>query len=172
MRARVVRFLATRPDVVPDALLDRPRDAYLAWLSQDTAWGGGLECLALAVMHSVEVCVLDIRASVPMVFGEGRGYPRRVLLLFDGLHYDAVHGTGSRPPTTMFPAGEESVLREGLALAAAAKAAGDFTDPTRFTLQCLACGAGLEGAGAAQAHARANPTHINFSEYRGRPGGA
>ena len=94
------------------------------------------------------------------------------MLIYDGLHYDALALAKSpfapeEGDTTLFAlsdprtAGVRAAANE---LVAQARTNRQFTDTARFTLRCGVCQCGLQGEKEALEHARATG-HQNFSEY-------
>jgi ubiquitin thioesterase OTU1 len=164
-RAAVADAVRADPVAWTEAVLGRPPADYCSYILQPTTWGGGIELSVLAARHKCEVVAVDIRTRRPLVFGEDAGYARRVYLIYDGLHYDALH---RREPgggvTTVFSPTDEQAFREAVAVAEEAHRTRQYTDTANFTLRCLACGAGLVGERDALTHAR-DTGHTNFSEY-------
>ena len=162
MRARVVAHLLARPGDFPEALLGQPPAAYAAHMARPETWGGGLEMRAASDLLGLEVVAVCVKTGSVSRFGEERAYSRRVLLLYDGIHFDALHRPGS-PPELDFATADQGALDEALAVAAAARAARAYTDLAGFALACGVCGAGLTGERAAREHAR-DTGHANFVE--------
>ncbi len=111
----------------------------------------------------------------PAPTGEDKSYPKRIFLIYDGIHYDCIVER-TPPPTPAAPAApaaseerrifdsaDEEALEGATAVGAAANRARQFTDLSAFALRCLVCGQGLKGAADAQAHAAATG-HTNFAE--------
>lgn len=150
-----------------EAELGQPPEEYAAYMRGKDVWGGGIELAVLAKLLRTEVCAVEIRSGRAYNFGEGRGYPSRILLVFDGVHYDALvrqGGPGGRT-TTVFPIEDEDARVSALALAAKLQQSRAFVDLAGFTLRCGVCSVGLQGEVEALHHARATG-HTNFSEYK------
>ena len=94
------------------------------------------------------------------------------MLIYDGLHYDAL--ALARSPfapeagdATVFSLADPrtaDVRAAARELVAQARANRQFTDTARFTLRCGVCQCGLKGEKEALEHAKATG-HQNFSEY-------
>ena len=94
------------------------------------------------------------------------------MLVYDGLHYDAL--ALARSPfapeagdATLFALSDPRTAEVRAAageLVAQARANRQFTDTARFTLRCGVCQCGLKGEKEALEHAKATG-HQNFSEY-------
>ena len=95
--------------------------------------------------------------------------PSRAILLYSGIHYDAI--TLSPIPnapldfhTTVFPVSDAAILDGSLKLAGKVREKKKFTNTATFDLKCEICGAGLVGEKGAREHATATgPT--SFGEY-------
>ncbi len=106
------------------------------------------------------------------VYGQGAGYAERAMLIYDGLHYDALAlaaypGAPEAGDVTLLPAAGpqcEAAMTGAAALVAAAHAARQFTDTANFTLRCGVCRVGLKGEKEAVQHAKATG-HASFEEY-------
>ncbi|KAI0495200.1 hypothetical protein KFK09_025350 [Dendrobium nobile] len=101
------------------------------------------------------------------------GYGERVMLLYDGLHYDALAMSPSdNAPAdfdqTVFTVNYDGTIGpvEGLVLNLVkdAQRKRRFTDTANFTLRCGVCQIGFVGSKEAVQHAQATG-HINFQEY-------
>jgi len=96
---------------------------------------------------------------------------QRVILLYSGIHYDAV--TLSPDPdllshiefhTTKFSISDTSTLDAAQKLASELRQKKKFTNTTTFDLKCEICGKGLKGEKEARAHA-SQTGHTAFGEY-------
>lgn len=105
--------------------------------------------------------MIDIENNRTEKFGET--HPNRILLIYDGIHYDPLYEAGD-PPRTMFPSTNDLVLTKALVLAEKEKGRRQYTNTEKCALKCLACGTGLVGQKEAMAHAESTG-HINFGEY-------
>ena len=165
MRRLAVDEIARSPETYTDAVLGRPVAAYVAAMLLKDAWGGAIELGALSACLKIELCAIEVRTSRPYHFGVR--FARRAFLIFDGIHYDAVHSvdasSGAAAATT-FAADDEAALRAAVALADELRAARQFVDTSSFTLLCAVCNTGLKGEEEARAHAIAT-SHTNFQEY-------
>ena len=106
------------------------------------------------------------------VYGSDQDYRELVMVLYDGLHYDALAvapypGAPEDMDVTRLPVGTartEEVLAAARRLVRAAHEARQFTDTASFTLRCGRCGQGLKGEKEAVEHAKATG-HSDFTEY-------
>lgn len=167
MRKIIAAIVADDPETYSNAFLGKSNQFYRKWILSKETWGGAIEISILSQHYSVEIDVVDTQTGRIDRFGEDRFYAHRVLLIYDGIHYDPLvlePAVGDGRPQTMFPTSDEGLLGQALQLAAEAKAARQYTDVVRFSLRCLVCQTALRGQTEAQAHAKTTG-HINFGEF-------
>jgi len=167
LRRRVAEYISSHSSKYDEVTLGRPVSEYQAWITHAEHWGGAIECAVLSDLLGLEVVAVDIRTGTPMRFGEDKGYARRICVIYDGIHYDAL----CRPPAgasgtveTIFSTDDEAAMREARGVAGRRRASRQFVDTANFTLMCLVCNTGLKGTAEAQAHAK-ETGHTNFAEY-------
>lgn len=153
-----------------EAVLGKSPHEYAEWIRNKDHWGGGIELAVLAEHYKTELAAFDCQSLRVDCFGQGCGYTQRVLLIYDGIHYDLLVRTpfADAPAEfdmSVFDAGDEGVMVEGRALAERAQKAGKFTDTANFTLRCLVCQRGLKGETDAVEHAK-KTGHTNFAEFK------
>ncbi|POY70223.1 hypothetical protein BMF94_6806 [Rhodotorula taiwanensis] len=166
-------------DSYPEVVLGRPPAEYISTIRRPTSWGGAIELSILAKHFQTEIWSIDVQTGRVDRFGQDAGYETFVLLVYSGIHYDALtlsfvppEPSPSFPPpnlefdTTVFPRSDEHLL------AAAQKLVGDlrkehaYTDTATFALQCGVCRQALTGEKEARKHAEATG-HTSFAEYEG-----
>lgn len=128
--------------------------------------GGAIEISILSKFYQCEICVVDTQTVRIDRFGEDAGYSKRVLLIYDGIHYDPLQRNfpdPDTPPLTIFSCNDDIVLVQALELADEARRKRQFTDVNRFTLRCMVCQKGLTGQAEAREHAK-ETGHTNFGE--------
>lgn len=120
----------------------------------------------------MEIAAFDIQTQRMDVYGTGEGHTERLMVIYDGLHYDSLAlapfpGASEDLDVTLLPTHgprTEEVAAAAAALVTAAHAARQFTDTGNFTLRCGVCGTGLRGEREALQHARVTG-HADFAEY-------
>ena len=154
-----------------EGFLGKPNAEYCAWIQDPKHWGGAVELSILAKHFGREIAAYDIQTERCDVYGQGEAYEERIMLLYDGLHYDALAlnapGGGRGDDVTVVPSRgpeAEAADAKARALVAEAHAARQFTDVANFALRCLVCQTGLKGEKEAVEHAKATG-HQNFGEY-------
>lgn len=163
MREIIAATVASDTDKYSEAILGRSNASYCEWILSKDAWGGAIEVQILAEYFQIEMVVVDIKSGSMTRFGECCGFPQRMVLLYDGIHYDPLYLPAQPEHRTLFPVDDLSILERARVVADVARAAHQHTDTANFTLRCLVCGHRMTGQTEAQAHAK-QTGHINFSE--------
>ncbi|KAM9000836.1 LOW QUALITY PROTEIN: ubiquitin thioesterase OTU1-like [Sarcophilus harrisii] len=166
MRNLIAEIVASDPEFYCEALLGKTNQEYCDWIRRDDTWGGAIEISILSKFYQCEICVVDTQTVRIDRFGEDAGYPKRVLLIYDGIHYDPLQRNfpdPDSPPLTIFSSNDDIVLAQALELADEARKKRQFTDVNRFTLRCMVCQKGLTGQAEAREHAK-ETGHTNFGE--------
>lgn len=166
MRGLIAQIVSSDPAAYSEAVLGKTNEDYCSWIRRDDTWGGAIEVSILSKFYQSEICVVDTQTVRVDRFGEDAGYCKRVLLIYDGIHYDPLQretpGADSSPQT-VFPATDDVVLAQALELADEARRKRQFTDVNRFALRCMVCQMGLVGQKEAREHAK-ETGHTNFGE--------
>ena len=166
MRRFIAQIVASDPDFYSEAILGKTNEEYCDWIKRDDTWGGAIEISILSKFYQCEICVVDTQTVRIDRFGEDAGYTKRVLLIYDGIHYDPlqlVFPDPDTPPLTIFSSYDDIILVQALELADEARKKRQFTDVNRFTLRCMVCQKGLTGQAEARDHAK-ETGHTNFGE--------
>lgn len=166
MRSLIAQIVASDPDSYCEAVLGKTNREYCDWIRREETWGGAIEVSILSKFYQCEICVVDTQTVRIDRFGEDAGYTKRVLLIYDGIHYDPLERKilGSDVPAqTIFSTTDDVVLAQALELADEARRKRQFTDVNHFTLRCMVCQKGLTGQVEAREHAK-ETGHTNFGE--------
>lgn len=89
VRQLAADVIAADPDTFNDLTLAMARDAYIEWIKQKSSWGGYIELIALSQAYKIQVVAVDIDTGRLDEYGDSAS-TRRIYLLYDGTHYDAV----------------------------------------------------------------------------------
>lgn len=119
-----------------------------------------------------QIAAFDIQTQRMDLYGSDQDYKELVMVIYDGLHYDALAvepyaGAPEQLDITRLPvdsARTEEVLAAARRLVRAAHEARQFTDTASFTLRCGRCDQGLKGEKEAVEHAKTTG-HSDFTEY-------
>eukprot|EP00884_Botryococcus_braunii_P013131 jgi/Botrbrau1/21819/Bobra.0190s0036.2 len=172
LRRVIFDAVTSDPETYSEAFLGKDNAEYGEWIKDSSKWGGAIELSIFCKYYAREIAAYDIQTKRVDVYGQGEGYDERVMLIYDGLHYDALAiaaGPGAPPDAdiTIFdPRGPDApaIMEAADKLVAEAHAAKAYTDMGNFTLRCTTCSKGLVGQEEAQKHAQ-ETGHINFTEY-------
>ena len=172
MRSLVAQAVVSDPVQWNEAILGRDPSEYAAWILDSSKWGGSIELTILSQQLAVEISAFDVQTQRMDTYGEGNGYGTRIMVIYDGLHYDALalaayEGAPERLDETMFTVGDpelEPVLQAASSLVSRYHDSRLFTDTSKFLLRCGVCQLGLTGEVEAMRHAQATG-HSQFSEY-------
>ncbi|KAJ8660661.1 hypothetical protein O0I10_003709 [Lichtheimia ornata] len=168
LRKAVATAIEQDPIMYSDATLGQERTKYIDWIQKTSSWGGAIEIAILSNYLNVEIDSIDVQTGRVDKFGEG-SYSERVLIIYSGIHYDAVALTpGLDCPEdfdqTRFSSGDESIINAAKKLADILRQKRKYTDVANFTLKCNQCMKGLVGEKDARDHAAATG-HTHFVEY-------
>lgn len=166
LRDVIAAVVAADKETYNEAFLGKPNKDYCHWILNEDHWGGAIELYILSKFYGVEIVAVDTQNICIHRFGEDEDYGQRILLIYDGIHYDplfleSMDGTGQI--RTKFPTSDAHILDKALELAKEAQASRQFTDVASFTLRCIICDKRLQGQVEAQKHAK-DTGHINFGE--------
>ncbi|KAG6860407.1 hypothetical protein C0995_011526 [Termitomyces sp. Mi166 len=175
MRKIVAEGIQRNPSTYNEAILGMPPDKYIATILKPTTWGGAIELTILATHYSTEIASVDVETGRIDHFSPPEGFAggMRCILLYSGIHYDAV--TLAPMPEapgewhqTLFPAGvsddQDPIMIAAGKLADILRAKKAFTNTSTFDLKCEICGKDLKGEKDARIHAE-QTGHTRFGEY-------
>ncbi|KAJ6802177.1 ubiquitin thioesterase OTU1 [Iris pallida] len=174
LRQVIAATLASDPVEYNEAFLGKPNEEYCAWILNSEKWGGAIDLSILSKYYGREIAAYDIQTMRCDLYGQGMNYQERVMLIYDGLHYDALamspfEAAPEEFDQTIFPVNKDGSTGpvEGLALNLVrdANRKRSYTDTANFSLRCGVCQIGLVGQKEAVEHAQATG-HVNFEEYR------
>ncbi|KAL6196334.1 hypothetical protein ACLB2K_031949 [Fragaria x ananassa] len=181
----IAATVASDPTKYSEAFLGKPNEEYCAWILNPEKWGvflvecyfvistGAIELSILADYYGREIAAYDIQTTRCDLYGQEKNYSERVMLIYDGLHYDALSMSPFEEAPeefdqTIFAVTNKTIEAvEGLTLKLVKdqQSKRSYTDTANFTLRCGVCQVGLIGQKEAVEHAKAT-SHVNFQEYR------
>ncbi|VDL91586.1 unnamed protein product [Schistocephalus solidus] len=166
-RNLIASFVQSYPETFNQGILGMAPEAYIQNIIRPDCWGGGIEVSILSQIYELEINVVDVLTGRIDRFGEDKAYQQRILLLYDGIHYDplAMSYPDKGTVQTIFPTSLNSILDEARNLAVSVRKAGLFTDLTNCNLMCSVCRTPLKGQQGAQQHA-ASTGHTQFQERK------
>ena len=141
--------------------------SYVSWILNPEKWGGEIEMNILSKHLRVQIAAVDIQTGKLYIYGQSSESTKRVYLLYDGIHYDAIISSSSSgdemDDITIFSASDESIEKSAGFLASDLKCKKQFVNMAGCDLKCLVCSVGLRGQKEAQSHAKATG-HQNFGQ--------
>ncbi|KAG6790641.1 hypothetical protein POTOM_006804 [Populus tomentosa] len=170
----IAATVASDPEKYNEAFLGKPNGEYCTWIIDPEKWGGAIELSILADYYGREIAAYDIQTLRCDLYGQERTYSERVMLIYNGLHYDALamspcEGAPEEFDQTIFAVQNDRTIgpAEGhaLNLVKEQQRRRSYTDTANFTLRCGVCQIGVIGQKEAVEHAQATG-HANFQEYR------
>ncbi|KAG0147344.1 hypothetical protein CROQUDRAFT_670614 [Cronartium quercuum f. sp. fusiforme G11] len=159
-----------------EPVLGRKPDLYVSKITQKDVWGGAIELAILAEHYRTEICSIDVQTGRVDRFGESENFSQRIILIYSGIHYDAVtlspippQPSSSFPPeigfdTTIFSCEDDHLLSSASQLVRQLRDQHYYTDTASFTLRCTICSKALVGETDARKHAE-QTGHTQFGEY-------
>ncbi|CAN1149381.1 OVARIAN TUMOR DOMAIN-containing deubiquitinating enzyme 2 [Linum perenne] len=170
----IATTVARDPVKYNEAFLGKPNQEYCAWILNSEKWGGAIELSILADHYGREIAAYDIQTTRCDLYGQDKKYSERVMLIYDGLHYDALamspfEEAPDEFDQTIFAVQKDRTigLVEGMTLNLVRdqQRKRSYTDTANFTLRCGVCQIGVIGQKEAVEHAQATG-HVNFQEYK------
>lgn len=89
-RKLVAEVIAAHPEIYNTDFLERTPADYITWILNADKWGGEIELSILSTRLCCEITVVDIQTTITLTYGGHSGYTRRIFLIYDGSHYDAI----------------------------------------------------------------------------------
>jgi ubiquitin thioesterase OTU1 len=163
LRQHVISEIRSKPDIYTELTLGCPPAEYCKWILDPAHWGGYIELEIFSRLYNVEICVLDIEKS-SMVPVNACSATKRIFVLYDNTHYDAVvfRGFGVQE-AKIVNCDDDMALKLGLELVEILHKAGAYMNENTGMLKCDRCGKLVRGKKEANDHANATG-HVDFSQ--------
>lgn len=165
MRKIIADTVASDKQHFDDAFLGKSNSDYCQWILDNNNWGGAIELSILCKYYETEIVAIDVKNLMLNRFGEDSQYSQRMLLLYDGIHYDPLKFQpldDNQPIQTLFSTENLEVLTLAEELAKEAKQSHLFTDIKTITMKCATCNAEMDAKSASE-HA-SKTGHVDFIE--------
>ncbi|KAI3936737.1 hypothetical protein MKW92_050280 [Papaver armeniacum] len=174
LRQVIIQKVASDPTKYTEAFLEVSNEEYCSWIQNSNAWGGAIELSILSEYYQKEIAAYHTNNVRCYVYGEDQKYTERVLLIYDGRHYDALaispaYGVSEEFDQTVFPVQEDRSIGRVHELALdlvneEARNDGDIGNGSvTIIFTCVVCGIALVGQKEAMQHAEAT-NHLEFIE--------
>ncbi|KAL5715408.1 OTU protein [Ranunculus cassubicifolius] len=161
LRQVIAATVASDPVKYSEAFLGKTNEDYCAWILDSDKWGGAIELSILAEYYGREIAAYDIQTCRCDLYGQEKKYPERVMLIYDGLHYDALamcpsEGAPEEFDQTIFIVYTDRTIGQ---------VEGHALNLVKDAHRCGVCQIGVIGQKEAVEHAQATG-HVNFQEYK------
>ncbi|KZO90517.1 hypothetical protein CALVIDRAFT_542634 [Calocera viscosa TUFC12733] len=173
LRSLAAATILSDPINYDEATLGQSPDSYATAIQKPQTWGGAIELALFSKAFGVEIWSWDVETGRLDRFGQGDGWENRVLLVYSGIHYDAMTlapmpGAPADFHTTTFPTPfpgvPDTIADAAKKLVGKLRTKRKFTNTATFDLKCEICGKGLKGEKEARVHAQ-ETGHTAFGEY-------
>ena len=172
LRSIVAGSIQANPTEYTAAILGKNPDEYCRWIQNEDSWGGAIELKILSEYFNIEICSIDVQTLHMFQFNEGA--PTRCIVVYSGIHYDALALSPSDPPythadsfaqndTKIFDAADPVVLEKAKELCRVLQSKHYYTDTSGFSVRCNTCGGTFTGEKGAAKHA-SETGHYDFGE--------
>jgi len=161
LRDNVASAIQADPERWNSAILNALPDDYCRKIKDPDTWGGDIDIAILAEYW--DVCVRNISVQDGHVYSYNESARNQCIIVYSGIHYDAIALSPSDPPYTtstapldfdqkQFPTTDTEVLRKAKELVDLLRQRHYFTDTAGFALRCGQCGWTGHGEKAAEKH--------------------
>ncbi|MCL7040727.1 hypothetical protein MKW94_013394 [Papaver nudicaule] len=169
LRQVIAEKVASDPIKYTQAFLEVPNAEYCSWIQNSDTWGGAIELSILSEYYQKEIAAYHTDNVRCYVYGEDKQYTERVLLIYDGRHYDALALLPEEFDQTVFPVQEDRSIGRVHELALdlvneEARNDGNYgNNSVAIIFKCVVCGIQLVGQKEVMDHADAT-NHLEFLE--------
>lgn len=159
LREIVAQYILSDPINYNDAILGKPRDDYVQWITKPTSWGGAIELQILS--DFLGVCVNSIDVETGRVDSFNPDAQEYIVVFYTGIHYDAVVYKNSKEITKFSK--NDDFIEGAKELARGLNHKGYVTNTNTFQVKCKTCGSILDGEKGVTQHA-SQAGHYDFGE--------
>ena len=140
------------------SVLGKPAHVYVRWIRDPKKWGGEIEMSILSKHLEVEIAAFSVQTCRMTLYG--KGFKKRIYLLYSGIHYDAVV---DQSENGTFASNDVHVLNAVESLVEELHKKHQFINLSEFKLICMVCRKELRGQKDAALHAK-ETGHSQFGE--------
>jgi ubiquitin thioesterase OTU1 len=175
LRDNVASAIQADPSRWNAGILNALPDTYCRQIKSPDTWGGDIDIAILAEYWGI--CVRNISVQDGHVYSYNEDAENMCIIVYSGIHYDAIALSPSEPPFTratapmdwdvkQFRTDDTLVLGKAKELVARLREQHYFTDTAGFALRCGVCGWTGHGERAAEKHGM-ETGHAKFEEASG-----
>ncbi|KAL8951686.1 MAG: hypothetical protein Q9222_002366 [Ikaeria aurantiellina] len=172
LRSMIASYIQEHKDDYSEVVLEKKPDDYCRWIQTEDAWGGAIELDVFSRQFDIEICSIDVQTLRVDRFNEGM--PKRCILVYSGIHYDAIALSQSdqyqmdgfaqpEDDVKIFNSADDAILAAALELCRELQKRHYFTDTAAFQVKCNVCKKTFTGEKGATEHAR-ETGHYDFGE--------
>ena len=155
-------------------LLEKPVKEYAEWILNPEKWGGEVELLILSQYLHVQISAIDIRTGNLLTYGDDNIDNKRIYVIYDGVHYDAIILLSNKSTSTsgniqqqeeitIFDSNNKIIELEVQNLAKSLYNKKQYINLSTGNIECKICFMKLSGETAAVEHAKLTG-HQNFGQ--------
>jgi ubiquitin thioesterase OTU1 len=169
LRNLIAKVILSDPINYNEATLQKSPEEYAKFMKQTNSWGGSVELSIFSEHYKAEIIVFDIARQRHNCFGEERNYQKRIYLVYDGIHYDALvwnlapEANNKDWDITIFNPNDYKIESACQALIQKEFKSGKFVDEYNYKIKCGECGQVFVGNKNAIAHSSATG-HTSFTQ--------
>ena len=169
MRQIIIDVIRQDPDKYNAAYLGKTNDEYIEHILKPDTWGGAIELQIMSEYFKMEIASIDIKSLRVDCYGETNNYPKRVYVIYNGIHYDPLALTfdpslSDELDITIVDHDDIDAYTKFMKLAEEEKARNNYVDFTdKATLKCSTCQDVFTNQNEAAIHGT-NTNHWNFEE--------
>ena len=90
LRKIVATNIAEDPATCNEVVLDKAASEYQNWILHPQHFGGPIEFSILSSYYRTQIAAFNMQTTRCDVYYKGKGYKKLVMVIYDGLHYDAL----------------------------------------------------------------------------------
>jgi ubiquitin thioesterase OTU1 len=167
LRTLIAKTVLADPINWNEGTLQQKPSEYASYIKRTNTWGGSVELCIFSEHYKCEIFVLDTARQRQNNFGEDKNYGKRIYLVYDGIHYDALVWT-SNPNSkawdvTVFDPKNKTAEDGCVAFMKKEFQSGHYVDEYNYKIKCGQCGQVFVGNKNASAHSNATG-HTSFTQ--------
>jgi ubiquitin thioesterase OTU1 len=167
LRSLIAKTVLADPINWNEGTLQQKPSDYANYIKKTNTWGGSVELCIFSEHYKCEIVVLDTARQRHNTFGEDKHYSKRIYLVYDGIHYDALVWT-SNPNSkawdvTVFDPNNTTAQEGCMAFMKKEFQSGNYVDEYNYKIKCGQCGQVFVGNKNAAAHSNSTG-HTSFTQ--------
>lgn len=165
LRQIVAKMIEEDPDYYQH-WISEPLQTYCDSIRKDETWGGDVELQCLSRHFQQEICVVNSISCGLINYGESENFGSRILLLYDGIHYDPLAYEVGNTMTCTFSTDNDDIVDKALDVARQVHSTGQFTNIQSMVMQCATCKIFFKDVKEATKHTTLYNDHTHFVQVK------